>query len=90
MTVNEYIQQKFQTFGIQLSEADLLDMYLNAKVSRGDEMNEGYYSRVSVQLRSSSPLYCFVPLQSVKAVSLCLGTFKVLRTTIHFCVNSTD
>ena len=29
MTVNDYIQQKFQTFGIQLSEADLLDMCLN-------------------------------------------------------------
>lgn len=76
MTVNGYILQKFQTFGIQLSEADLLDMCLNSKISGEDEMNEDCYGRVSVQLRSSSPLYCFVPLQSVKAVSLCLGILK--------------
>ena len=40
MTVNDYIQQKFQTYGINLPEADLLDMCLNAKVSGEDEMNE--------------------------------------------------
>lgn len=35
MTVNDYIQQKFQTFGIQLSEADLLDMrYLQTEKSQ--------------------------------------------------------
>lgn len=38
MTISSYIKQRFQTFGIQLSEADLFDI-LRGK--RGeDEMNE--------------------------------------------------
>lgn len=39
MTVNDYILQKFQTFGVNLSEADLFDICLNAKISGEDEMN---------------------------------------------------
>ena len=54
MTVNDYIQQKFQTFGIQLSEADLLDMCLNSKISGEDEMNEDCQTRVSVAIRATS------------------------------------
>ena len=50
MTVNDYIKQKFQTFGIQLSEADLLDMCLNSKISGEDEMSEDCYDRVSVAI----------------------------------------
>ena len=46
MTVNDYIQQKFQTFGIQLSEADLLDMCLNSKISGEDEKNEDCHAGV--------------------------------------------
>lgn len=38
MTVKEYISGKFQSFGIQVSEADLLDMSLNANVSPDDEV----------------------------------------------------
>ena len=74
MTINEYISQKFQSFGINLSEADLLDMCLNAEISGEDEMNEYCYGRVFVAI----------------AVSRCLGTFKVSRTTIHSCARSTD
>ena len=32
MTVNDYILQKFQTFGVNLSEADLFDICLNANM----------------------------------------------------------
>lgn len=71
MTVNDYIQQKFQTFGIQLSEADLLDMCLNAKVSRGDEMNEGYYSRVSVAIAK------FIPSLLLRATSISESGFSM-------------
>ena len=35
MTVNDYILQKFQTFSVNLSEADLFDICLNAKISGG-------------------------------------------------------
>ena len=55
MTVNEYISQKFQSFGINLSEADLLDMCLNAKISEEDEMNEDCYGRVSVAIAKFIP-----------------------------------
>lgn len=30
MTIKEYIEQKFQTFGIELSEADILDISLES------------------------------------------------------------
>lgn len=45
MTVNDYILQKFQTFGVNLSEADLFDICLNAKISGGGEMNEDCHGR---------------------------------------------
>lgn len=89
MTINEYISQKFQSFGINLSEADLLDMCLNAEISGEDEMNEDCYGRVFVAIAK------FIPSLLLRATSisesgfLCLGTFKALRITIHFCVNST-
>ena len=38
MTVNDYISQKFQTFGINLSEADLLEISLSSGISGEDEM----------------------------------------------------
>lgn len=71
MTVNEYISQKFQTFGIQLSEADLLDMCLNAKVSRGDEMNEDCYGRVSVSIAK------FIPSLLLRATSISESGFSM-------------
>lgn len=89
MTVNDYIQQKFQIFGIQVSEADILDMCLTSKISGEDEMNEHCCVRVSVAIAK------FIPSLLLRATSiseggfLCLGTFKALRITIHFCVSST-
>lgn len=64
MTVNDYIKQKFQTFGIQLSEADLLDMCLNSKISREGEMNEDCYDRVSVAVAK------FIPSLLLRATSI--------------------
>lgn len=64
MTVNDYIQQKFQTFGIQLSEADLLDMCLTLKISGEDEMNEDCYNRVSVAMAK------FIPSLLLRATSI--------------------
>ena len=91
MTVNEYISQKFQSFGINLSEADLFDIVEGAGLENGDiERDKSNKARISVAIAKFIPLYCFVPLQSVKAASRCLGTFKVSRTTIHSCASSTD
>ena len=55
MTVNEYISQRFQTFGINLSEADLIDMCLNAKVDGEDEMDENNNGFISVAMAKFIP-----------------------------------
>ena len=71
MTVNEYISQKFQTFGIQLSEADLLDMCLNSKISGEDEMNNDCYDRVSVAIAK------FIPSLLLRATSISESGFSM-------------
>ena len=87
MTVNGYIQQKFQTFGIQLSEADLLDMCLASKISGEEEMNEDCYGLVSVAIAK------FIPSLLLRATSISESGFSMswnIQGTIRFCVNSTD
>lgn len=64
MTVNDYIQQKFRTFGIQLSEADLLDMCLNSKISGEDEMAPDNHTRVHVSIAR------FIPSLLLRATSV--------------------
>ena len=71
MTVNEYISQKFQTFGIQLSEADLLDMCLASKISGVDEMSEDCQSRVSVAIAK------FIPSLLLRATSISESGFSM-------------
>lgn len=71
MTVNEYISQKFQTFGIQLSEAELLDICLNSKISEEDEMNEDCQTRVSVAIAK------FVPSLLLRATSISESGFSM-------------
>ena len=71
MTVNGYIQQKFQTFGIQLSEADLLDMCLTSKISGEDEMNEDCYGLVSVAIAK------FIPSLLLRATSISESGFSM-------------
>jgi hypothetical protein len=71
MTVNDYIQQKFQTFGINLSEADLLDMCLSANVSGEDEINEDCHDRVSVAMAK------FIPSLLLRATSINESSFSM-------------
>lgn len=71
MTVNEYISQRFQTFGIQLSEADLLDMCLNSKISGEDEMNEDAVSRVLYGIVK------FIPSLLLRATSISESGFSM-------------
>ena len=71
MTVNEYISQRFQTFGIQLSEADLLDMCLNSKISGEDEMNEDAVSRVLYGIAK------FIPSLLLRATSISESGFSM-------------
>lgn len=55
MTVADYIRQKFQTFGIQLSEADLLEISLNSNIRGEGEMNQDCYVRASVAIAKFIP-----------------------------------
>ncbi len=64
MIIRDYIKQKFQTFGIQLSEADLLDISLNSKISGEDEMNQDCHTRVSVAIAK------FIPSLLLRATSI--------------------
>lgn len=71
MTVKDYIRQKFQSFGISVSEADLLDMCLTSKISGEDEMNEDCYDRVSVAIAK------FIPSLLLRATSISEGGFSM-------------
>ena len=71
MTVKDYIAQKFQTFGIQLSEADLLDVCLTSKVSGEDEMNQGCHDSVSVAIAK------FIPSLLLRATSISESGFSM-------------
>lgn len=71
MTVNDYILQKFQTFGVNLSEADLFDICLNAKISGEDEMNQDCYDRVSVAIAK------FIPSLLLRATSISESGFSM-------------
>lgn len=55
MNVKEYISDKFQSFGIQVSEADLLDMSLNAKVAIDDDVMSDNVDSISVAIARFIP-----------------------------------
>ena len=55
MNVKEYISSKFQSFGIQVSEADLLDMSLNAKVAIDDDVMSDNVDSISVAIARFIP-----------------------------------
>ena len=50
MTVADYIKGKFQTFGITVSEADILELSLSSGISGEDEMNQQNIGLVSVHM----------------------------------------
>lgn len=55
MTVRDYISGKFQSFGIQVSEADLLDMSLNARVNIEDDVDADVIDNISVAIARFIP-----------------------------------
>lgn len=55
MIVREYISSKFQSFGIQVSEADLLDMSLNARVNIDDDVDADVIDNISVAIAQFIP-----------------------------------
>ena len=73
MTVKEYISGKFQSFGIQVSEADLLDMSLNANVSPDDEVTST--GAISVAMAR------FIPSLLLRATSISESGFSMSWNT---------
>ena len=55
MNVRKYISDKFQSFGIQVSEADLLDMSLNARVNIEDDVDADVIDNISVAIAQFIP-----------------------------------
>ncbi len=56
MKVKDYISQRLQTFGVTMSEAELLDVCLSAGIDGGDEVESGNYVRVNIGLASVIPM----------------------------------
>ena len=63
MTVADYIKGKFQTFGINLSEADLLGMSLSQGLDGEDELTKENIGLVSVSMVG------FIPSLLLRATS---------------------
>lgn len=71
MNIKEYISSKFQSFGIQVSEADLLDMSLNAKKELSDEVNRDDIDAISVAMAH------FIPSLLLRATSISESGFSM-------------
>lgn len=50
MIIQEYIEQKFQTFGIDLSGADILDISLSCNLPVDEEVTADNHSPVTVAI----------------------------------------
>lgn len=72
MTMQEYISQKFQSFGITISEADALDMCLNAKItSIEEEVSANNIDRIQVGIAH------FIPTLLLRATSISESGFSM-------------
>lgn len=71
MTVNDYISQRFKSFDINLSEADLLEVALSSGISGEDEMTGDVYGRVSVAIAR------FIPSLLLRATSISENGFSM-------------
>ena len=71
MTVSDYIKGKFQTFGITVSEADLLELSLSSGINGEDEMNQQNIGLVSVAMAG------FIPSLLLRATSINENGFSV-------------
>ena len=71
MNVREYISDKFQSFGIQVSEADLLDMSLNARMDIDDDVTADGLDAISVAIAR------FIPSLLLRATSISESGFSM-------------
>lgn len=71
MTLGEYIQKKFQSFGITLSEADLLDVSLNSGIANDEAVTSANIPTVSVGMAK------FIPQLLLRATSISESGFSM-------------
>lgn len=71
MKVADYIKGKFQTFGITVSEADLLEISLSSEISGEDEMDQSNIGLVSVAMAK------FIPSLLLRATSISENGFSM-------------
>ena len=71
MIVKDYITQKFSTFGIQVSDADLLDMYLASGLSEGTEIDSDNMNLINLGFIE------FIPQLLLRATSVSESGFSM-------------
>lgn len=71
MTIKEYITGKFQTFGIQMSEADLLDITLTGTLNGDDDVTNNNLVKVNVGIAR------FIPSLLLRASSISESGFSM-------------
>ena len=71
MIIKDYITQKFQSFGMQITEADLWDMCLSMDKSGEDEMDLSSMDAVSVAVAK------FIPSLLLRASSISESGFSM-------------
>lgn len=75
MTVKEYILQKFQQFGISVSDADICDMVIAACVGVEDEIDQYCINKVNVAIAK------FIPSLLLRATSIGESGFSMSWNT---------
>ncbi|MBO5387634.1 MAG: hypothetical protein J6A59_05770 [Lachnospiraceae bacterium] len=71
MNVTEYIQQRFQPFGITISEADLLDIQLSTGLSADEEVTKENHDALNVGITR------YIPLLLLRATSVSENGFSM-------------
>lgn len=71
MTLGEYVQQKFQPFGITLSEADLLDISLGSGYPEAERVETENLPAISVSIAK------FIPSLLLRATSVSESGFSM-------------
>ena len=71
MTVNDYIQQRFQSFGITLSEADLLDIVIGSNTAGEADVTQDNIQPVSIGIAR------FIPSLLLRATAIKESGFSI-------------
>lgn len=86
MIVKDYIQQRFQSFGISLSEADLYDMCVKANIGMDDVIDPDSHPRINVAVARFIPSLLLRPTSvNESGFSLSWDTEGIKNYYSHLC-----